>query len=80
MAHKMNFYSFIASFVCLELFLLVSFTSIFHSIENLLAAHLLTIVLIVTIISFFTGLIGFSGMKDWKSSMRSFTTVLLTLE
>ncbi|WP_167395929.1 hypothetical protein [Lysinibacillus parviboronicapiens] len=34
--------------------------------------------LCITVITFFVGLIGLSGVKDWKGMLRSITTILLT--
>ncbi|WP_223703465.1 hypothetical protein [Sutcliffiella deserti] len=78
MAQRMNLYSFIASFVCLGLFFLFSFTEMLNSVENSLKVHPLSIILALTIISFFLGVIGLSGMKESKTGVRSFTTLVLT--
>ncbi|SFC92172.1 hypothetical protein SAMN05443252_108125 [Bacillus sp. OV322] len=74
MAQRLNYYSFIASFVCWGLFLFVCFTGVFNSIKTSL-----NIILTLTIISFFICFIGLSWMKDWKSCIRSMTALFLTL-
>ena len=71
---KINIYSFVFSIICIMLFF-ASF--IFDSF--ILDVHPLQLLLYLTIITFFFGLIGFSGVEDWKGMMRSVVTVLLTL-
>jgi hypothetical protein len=75
---KLNLYSFILALVCLGLFLITSFTNIFDFVLSF-GVHPVVIILGFTIFSFIIGLIGFIGVKDWKSAFRSITTTILSL-
>lgn len=79
MAQKLNVYAFIASLLCVGLFLLTSFTSTGDFVKSLVKVHPLDLVLVLSIVSFLLGLFGFSGARDWKSFVRSLVTVLITL-
>lgn len=79
MANKLNFYSFIASLLCLGLFLSTSFSKVFSFFTNTIGVHPLIIVLILSAICFFLSMFGFSGVRDWKSFARSLIAVVITL-
>ncbi len=74
---KFNIWSFVLSIICVVLFYLVSFSG--FRINSIFGAHPLHILLYLTLITFVFGLIGFSGVRDWKSIVRSLSTVILTL-
>ncbi|EON72631.1 hypothetical protein H131_10838 [Lysinibacillus sphaericus OT4b.31] len=61
---QINRWSFVSSIICLLLYVIFRWQSI---------------VLCITIGTFFFGLIGFSGVRDWKGMLRSITTVIITL-
>lgn len=75
---KLNLYSFISALVCLGLFLITSLTNFFDFVLSF-GIHPVIVILGFTIISLIIGLIGFIGVKDWKSALRSVTTTLLSL-
>ncbi|EOP48907.1 hypothetical protein IKQ_05281 [Bacillus cereus VDM053] len=85
MKHNINLWSFIFSFICIGLFLLyLEMGSIASSetkrfIMNSLPIHPLFFLLVLTLVTFFAGIIGFSKMNNWIAMLRSVATVLLTL-
>lgn len=46
---------------------------------SIMGTHPLNLVLYITLITFVLGLLGFSGVQDWKGMTRSITTVIITL-
>ncbi len=76
MKKTINVWSFIFSFICLVLYLIISPGTI---VTNVIGVHRLGIVLIITTITFVFGMIGFSGVHDWKSMIRSIITIVITL-
>lgn len=76
MQEKANFWSFILSLICIFMFLIVSFSNWFTN--SIIGFHPLTIVLIITLITFLFGVFGFSGVGDWKGMARSVSTVVVT--
>ncbi|MEK4745643.1 MULTISPECIES: hypothetical protein [unclassified Bacillus (in: firmicutes)] len=85
MKHNINLWSFIFSFICIGLFLLyLEIGSIASSetkmfIMDSLPIHPLFFLLVLTTVTFFTGIKGFSKMNNWIAMLRSLATVLLTL-
>ena len=78
MTKKLNLYSLIMAISCWTLFLLIGFnrtSSGIHSSSNI--GNLLYIVLGLTIVSFILNILGFAGMKNGRSVIRSTVTVLL---
>lgn len=76
---KINFWSFIFSFVCVTLFFIaVSSRQTVIFLTNLLHTHPLNIVLGMSLMTFLFGLIGFSGATNWKLLLRSISTVVIT--
>lgn len=75
---KFNFWSFIASLICVALFAMAIFSKqFFHFVTNLIHIHPLYIVLTISIITFIFGLIGFAGAINKKLLLRSiFTSVI----
>jgi hypothetical protein len=77
MKNKINIGSFILTIICILLFFIVSFSG---SIDNsIMGTHPLNLVLYITMITLILGILGFSGIQDWKGMARSITTIVLTL-
>lgn len=68
---EMNRWSCYSSIICLLLYV------VFRKADYAILGWQ-PIVLCITVITFFVGLIGLSGVKDWKGMLRSITTILLT--
>ncbi|RLQ94354.1 hypothetical protein [Falsibacillus albus] len=79
MSNKLNVYAFALSLISILFLFLISFTGIFTIIDGILPFHPLTIVLVMAVISFFIGMMGFTGARSWKSYLRSMFTVLISL-
>ncbi|WP_335872825.1 hypothetical protein [Bacillus sp. 2205SS5-2] len=79
MLEKLNTYSFILSLLCLAMFFFLSFPSMFHYSEKTLNFHPLYLILGLIFFSFFLGLLGFAGVKDGKSLVRSITTMIISI-
>ncbi len=77
MKKSLNFWSLIFSFVCILLFLLVSFSGMIN--YSIMGIHPLHLVLYITLITLVLGVLGFSGVQDFKGMIRSITTIILTL-
>lgn len=76
MMKKVNFWSFISSLVCLVLFLLYF---LLPAGFLFFYVHPLTVLLYITLIVFFLGVWGLSGVHDWKGMIRSLATLIITL-
>lgn len=77
MDQKINLWSWILSIICILLFFKVSLSGpIDYSIMDI---HPLNVVLYITLVTFILGIVGFSGIRDWKGMTRSITTVIITL-
>lgn len=77
---KINYWSFIFSFICIGLFLIsVSSKETVDTLTNLLHTHPLNIVLAMSFATFLFGLIGFPGSTNGKLFIRSILTVVITL-
>lgn len=72
MKKKINVWSFVCSITCIVLFFVPIQSEVFGFLR-------LELLLYLTVTTFFFGLIGFSGVKDWKGMARSVATVVLTL-
>ncbi|WP_117170253.1 hypothetical protein [Paraliobacillus sediminis] len=77
MMKKINIWSFILSIICLLLFFIVCFSGPID--YSIMGTHPLNLVLYITLMTFVLGVLGFSGIRDWKGMARSITTVILTL-
>ncbi|WML44538.1 hypothetical protein [Neobacillus sp. PS3-40] len=77
MKKKMNIWSFISSIICILLFVMVSFSGPIDYF--IMGIHPLNLVLYITLITLFLGILGFSGIRDWKAMARSVTTIIITL-
>ncbi|WP_404451504.1 hypothetical protein LG329_14380 [Virgibacillus necropolis] len=78
--YKINMGSFIASIGCIVLFLIVaSSDKLTNFLTTISGFHPLYIILIISLITFLFGVVGFGGMHNWISMLRSLMTVLLTL-
>lgn len=77
MNRKINFWSFILSLICIILFFLASLSSIVNN--SILGIHPLKVVLFITLITLVFGGIGFTGIHDWKSMLRSIATLIITI-
>ncbi|NYF26470.1 hypothetical protein [Sporosarcina sp. JAI121] len=77
MKKKINLWSFILSIICILLFFIFSFSGPID--YSIMGTHPLNLVLYITLITFVLGLLGFSGVQDWKGMTRSITTVIITL-
>jgi hypothetical protein len=77
MKNKINIWSFISSIVCILLFVIVSFSSLID--YSIMGTHALNLVLYITLITLVLGVLGFSGIQDWRGMARSVATIILTL-
>ncbi|TQR14769.1 hypothetical protein [Psychrobacillus vulpis] len=77
MMKKINIVSFILSIICILLFLLVSFSGLID--YSIIGTHPLNLVLYITLLTLILGVLGFSGIHDWKGMARSVTTIIITL-
>jgi hypothetical protein len=77
MARKLNYWSFFLSIIWVLLFFVVSSTGPNDYI--IFGAYPHVLLLGATLLTLFIGVIGLSGMKDWKGMARSLLTILLTL-
>jgi hypothetical protein len=76
---KINLLSFILSFVCIALFFIaVSSREMIELFNNLLPTHPLNIILGICLVTLFLGTIGFSGISNWISLLRSIFTVIIS--
>lgn len=73
---KINIGSFILSIICILLFLLVSFSGLID--YSVMGTHPLALVLYITLLTLILGVLGFSGIHDWKGMARSVTTLIIT--
>ncbi|WP_035668603.1 hypothetical protein [Halalkalibacter akibai] len=77
MKKKINIWAFICSIICIVLFFLVSLSGPID--YSILGTHPLNLVLYITLIIFFFGVLGFSGIEGWRGMARSVATIILTL-
>ena len=77
MNKKINFWSFILALICILLFFL-SFLSSFLGEFYIFGIHPLKILLGITFINLVIGAIGFTGVHDRKSMLRSIATLIIT--
>ena len=75
----MNLWPFVSSIICIVLFLIVSFVPVEKSSDSSIFLHPFAIILYITLITFYFGLIGFSGVHGWKGMFRSVWTIISTL-
>jgi hypothetical protein len=79
MNKKINFWSFILSLICIYLAYLASFSrTVGPFVNSVLGIYPLKIVLCITFITLILGAIGFTGVHDWKSMLRSVATLVIT--
>ena len=77
MEQKINLWSFFLSIICILLFFVVSLSGPIN--YSIMGTHPLNLVLYITLTTFVLGILGFSGIQDWKGLTRSITTVIITL-
>ncbi|WML44599.1 hypothetical protein [Neobacillus sp. PS3-40] len=77
MKKKINIWSFISSLICILLFVIVTFSGPID--YSIMGTHPLNLVLYITLITLVLGVLGFSGIQDWKGMARSIATVIITL-
>lgn len=77
MKKKFNIWSFILSIICILLFFIVSFSGPID--YSIMGTHPLNLVLYITLLTFVLGILGFSGIQNWKGLARSVTTIILTM-
>ncbi|MBP2242166.1 O-antigen ligase [Cytobacillus eiseniae] len=77
MKQKINIGSFISSIVCILLFVIVSFSDLINN--SVLGVHPLNLVFSFTLITFLLGVVGLSGVQNWKGMARSITTIIVTV-
>ena len=77
MKQNINIWSFMLSIICLSLFFIISLTGPIN--YSIMGTHPLNFVLYITLITLVLGVLGFSGIRDWKGAIRSIATVIITL-
>ncbi len=80
MRNNINVWSFILSLCCIPLFFIAATsTSILSFFTKVIGIHPLDMVLGVTVITFFLGLIGLKNVREWKAMARSIFTIIFTI-
>ncbi|WP_077213397.1 hypothetical protein [Bacillus dakarensis] len=79
MAESINRLSFYMSWVCGVFVIILSFHSISYRIIMWIGIHPLEIALYFALTVLLLGIIGFSGIYNWKAALRSIFTVGFTL-
>ncbi|SFG35298.1 hypothetical protein SAMN05660649_01383 [Desulfotomaculum arcticum] len=78
MGNKINFWSFVLSWLCLILFFIRGASS---HLKNIIIAwtgiHPLIFILYLTLIVFILSVFGFCGISNWVTAIRSFFTAIL---
>lgn len=77
MKKALNIWSFIASIICILLFYFLASSNKGHF--SIIGMNSFLLLLFFTIIIFFLGIAGFSGIRNWMSGLRSIATVVFTL-
>lgn len=77
MTKQLNYWSFVLSTIWVLLFFVISSTG--PNVYTIFGLHPHVLLLVASLLTLLIGLIGLSGMKDWKSAARSFSTIFLTL-
>jgi len=75
MKNNMSLWSFILSLCCIPVFFIAISSASFHEITGI---YPLDIVLGMTVIIFFLGLIGLKDVNGWKAMARSVFTLIFT--
>ena len=73
MKNNMNVWSFILSLCCIPVFFIAMSFPSFHEITGI---YPLDIILGMTVITFFLGLIGLKDVREWKAMARSVFTII----
>ncbi|CAM3114093.1 hypothetical protein FITA111629_04415 [Filibacter tadaridae] len=77
---NLNLGSFILSLICIPVFFIALFPRDFLGVfTNNIGAYPLKIVLSITVITFFLGLLGLKDVREWKAMARSIFTITLTI-
>lgn len=71
-----NLWSFIFAFICVLLFFFVSISG--HADYAIFGLQPLNMVLYLTMMTLFLGVIGFAGVEDWKGMLRSLSTIIIS--
>lgn len=74
MKERINFWSFIFSFICLALLCL----SFLLNTSTIAFVHPFEILLFFSMGTFVSGIIGMTGVKNWKSLIMSIVTFIIT--
>ena len=75
-----NLLSFILSLSSIPLFFIALSSAIFiTNFTHFLGTHPLNIVLGITIIAFFLGVLGLKDIREWKAMARSIFTIIFTM-
>lgn len=74
---KINLWSFIFSIICISLFFIVSSSGPID--YSIMGTHPFNLILYITLITLVFGVLGLSGIQDWKGMARSVTTIIITL-
>lgn len=75
MGSVINRISFYLTFIYMVLVLLFSSHAINERVKEWLGIHPLEVLFYLTLLILLLGIIGFSGIQDWKSALRSIFTV-----
>ncbi|KMK95035.1 hypothetical protein ABER02_13680 [Rossellomorea marisflavi] len=78
MNQTLNNASFIATLICISLFFLATSSSMITFTEYKLHIHPLSIVLVLTLLSFLAGFAGLSRVDNGRTYAKSMTTILLS--
>ncbi|MBE1554259.1 hypothetical protein [Sporosarcina limicola] len=77
---NINLFSFILSLFSIPIFFIAISSANFKSIFiKIIGPHPLNIVLGITLIAFFLGIIGLKDVREWKAMARSVFTIIFTL-
>ncbi|WP_096154282.1 MULTISPECIES: hypothetical protein [Bacillus] len=69
-----NIGAFILSFICILLVFILPFPS-----TTLFGIHSINLILFITMINLVLGVLGFSGVQDWKGLARSVITIIVSI-
>jgi len=79
MGKALNLWSFIFSLFCVSLFFMVSFTPLHKMFSSSTGINPLDVILYLTLVALLIGVMGFQGIHNWKSVLRSVLTVILSV-
>ncbi|QUW22458.1 hypothetical protein JSQ81_02405 [Sporosarcina sp. Marseille-Q4063] len=77
---NINLWSFLIALFCIPLFFIATLSpSLIGAFSKIMGFHPLKIVLVITSIAFFLGLIGLKDVDGWKAGTRSLFTIVFSL-